>query len=88
MKAIVQRPEFNSKIQVICVNINGLRSKIGQVRRFLADQQQETILIMNDTRLRGKLKKSDLPGYHVLKRDKPLVGTTATAGGVAILIPN
>ena len=42
---------------------------------------------MNDTRLRGKLKKNDLPGYQVLRKDKPLVGATATAGGVAFAIP-
>ena len=74
-------------MQIITINVNGLRSKIGQVRKFLLNQQRETVLIINDTRLRGNLKSSDFPGYTVVKKDKPLVGTTATAGGVAFLFP-
>ncbi len=84
----LNQTKFDSKIQVVCVNVNGFRNKIGQIRRFLSNQKQETVLVMNDTRLRGKLKKHDLPGYQVLRKDKPLVGTTATAGGVAFAIPS
>ena len=80
--------KFDNKIQVVCVNVNGLRSKIGQIRRFLTNQKQETVLVINDTRLRGNLKKSDLPGYQILRKDKPLVGAIATAGGVAFAIPS
>ena len=74
-------------MQIITINVNGLRSKIGQVRKFLLNQQRETVLIINDTRLRGNLKSSDFPGYTIIKKDKPLIGTTATAGGVAFIFP-
>ena len=78
----------SKRLQVINVNVNGLRCKIGQVRKFLQNQQHESILILNDTRLRNNLKTSDFPGYTIMRKDKQLVGTTATAGGVAILFPN
>lgn len=74
-------------MKIVTVNINGLRSKIGQVRQFLLNQPHETVLLINDTRLRGTLKSSDFPGHTIVKKDKPLIGTTATAGGVAIIFP-
>ena len=84
---IVKQIAFSDKLQIISININGLRSKIGQNRQFLLNQPVESVLVLNDTRLRGTLKSSDFPGYTIVKKDKPLIGTTATAGGVAIIFP-
>ena len=84
---IVKQITFADKLQIISINVNGLRSKIGQIRQFLLNQPYESVLVLNDTRLRGTLKSSDFPGYTVVKKDKPLIGTTATAGGVAIIFP-
>ena len=33
------------------------------------------------------MKSADIPGYTIARKDKPLVGTTATAGGVAFVFP-
>ena len=45
------------------------------------------MLVINDSRLRGNMKASDFPGFTIVKKDKALIGTTATAGGVVIIFP-
>lgn len=44
-------------------------------------------MILNDTRLRSRTRTLDFPGFTILRKDKQLIGTTATAGGVAIIFP-
>ena len=33
------------------------------------------------------MRSADFPGYTIARKDKPVVGTTATAGGVAFIFP-
>ena len=67
--------------------MNGFRSRIGEIKEYLRSKDNNVILVMNDTRLRKNLKNMDLPGYDIIREDKPTNEKIATAGGVAIAVP-
>ena len=77
---------FNRQIKIIQINVNGYASRVNQLRSFV-DGSENCILLLNDTRLKGKTKCSDIPGYRMIRQDKLYDDGAATAGGVAIAVP-
>ena len=51
------------------------------------ENQGDSILLINDTRLKDKSRASDLPGYSMVRLDRKYLDSSATAGGVAIAVP-
>ena len=77
---------ISSKIRIVTVNVNGFRARENEIRKYLADKE-ECVLAVNDTRLSQNNANIAIPGYRMLREDKVCHGPMATAGGVAILVP-
>ena len=86
-QAAFQQEIFADLIKIININVNGFRSKEAQLRRFISEQGNNCIFAFNDTRLKQDIQIIQIPGYSMIREDKTYNGTTATAGGVALLIP-
>ena len=77
---------FNRNIKIVQINVNGFASRRRQLCSFI-ENQGDCILLINDTRLREKSRASDLPGYCMIRLDRKYPDSSATAGGVAIAVP-
>ena len=78
---------FNEKIQIISVNVNGYRAREAEIREFMETKGGNCVLAISDSRLKPDTQVRALRGYTMLRTDKVCTSTMATAGGVAILIP-
>ena len=77
---------FSRNIKIVQINVNGFASRRSQLCSFI-ENQGDCILLINDTRLKEKSRSSDLPGYSMIRFDRNYFDSSATAGGVAIAVP-
>ena len=76
------------KVKLISVNVNGLRTRFDELIRYIDQQGENCIFALSDTRLLQDTNIGNITGYTLLRNDKIYTTQMATAGGVALLIPN
>ena len=67
--------------------MNGFRSKEAQIRRLISEEGNNCIWALNDTRLHKNIQLAKIPGYSMVREDKTYNTQMATAGGVALIVP-
>ena len=80
--------KFTDNIKIISINVNGFRSREAELRRFIEQNGNNCIFSLSDTRLREGISINDIKDYSMLRSDRVSDKIMATAGGVAILVPN
>ena len=78
---------FDNEIKVITVNVNGYRSREGELRRYISEQGDNCVFALCDTRLNKYTPVKDILAYTMIRVDKESNSRMATAGGVALVIP-
>ena len=78
---------FADKIKIINVNVNGFRARESQLRNYVSEQGEHCLFSFSDTRLKESIKVKNFKGYTLLRADKVYASEMATAGGVALLVP-
>ena len=78
---------FAAKTKIICINVNGFRSREAELRNYVAMQGSENIYAFSDTRLTRNINVKNFQGYTIIRKDRDYTGRIATAGGVLLLIP-
>lgn len=79
---------FSESVKVISVNVNGIRARERQLRQYIQEQGKNCIYALSDTRLTEGINIQDIDNFSILRQDKVSQSVMATAGGVALLIPN
>ena len=75
-------------IKVVTLNVNGFRSRESELRNFIQETGRNCVYALNDTRLSDDVTVKKIQGFSMLRHDRPLDNVMATAGGVALLIPD
>ena len=78
---------FADQIRIININVNGFRIKETQIKKYIAEIGNNSIFAISDTRLTKNARISKIPGYSMLREDRTYNGNMATAGGIAIIVP-
>ena len=78
----------DKNIKIVTINVNGFRSREKELRRFIQETGSNCVYALNDTRLTENVVISQIQGFSMLRYDRPLDNAMATAGGVALLIPD
>ena len=79
---------FSNRIKIISINVNGYRSREAEIRRFLEANGRNCLIAISDTRLKSDTQVQVIEEFTMTRIDKAYTSPMATAGGVAILIPN
>ena len=83
-----KRVTFNKFTKIISINVNGYRAREAELCRYVKDQEGDCIVAITDTRLREETGINCINGYSMIRADKESTQTMATAGGVALMVPN
>lgn len=78
---------FADNIKIIGVNVNGFRARESQIRKYIMEQGDNCVFALSDTRLKENITVRNIPGYSMLREDREYTTEMATAGGVALLLP-
>ena len=68
--------------------MNGFRAREAELRKYLENQKSDCVLALCDTRLKSETEIRSFDGYCMMREDKEETQNTATAGGVALVVPN
>ena len=79
---------ISKKTKIVTINVNGLRARELELRTYLENQDCDCVLALCDTRLKRETEIRNFHGYRMIRVDKEETHTAATAGGVALLVPN
>ena len=77
-------------MKIICINVNGIRTRENELKRYIQQQGQNCVIALSDTRLSKDTNINSIEGYTMLRNDKITKNPNvpmATAGGVALLVP-
>ena len=77
---------FSDRVKIISANVNGYRTREPELKLFVSEYKHNSILALSDTRLKENIDVT-LDGYNILRSDKNITATMATAGGVMLAIP-
>jgi hypothetical protein len=80
---------FTLSIAVVTIDVNGLRSRLSELRNLISklnDIYDDTVYILNDTRLNPLIPNINIEKYSSFRCDKNTFDSSA--GGVAILVPS
>lgn len=85
-----QKEMASSSIKSIKIahwNANGLKQKLDELRIFMTDNDID-IMAINETKFTSKQPDPNIPGYDILRRDRPTENNTNPGGGVLIFVRN
>ena len=77
-------------MKIICVNVNGIRTRENELKRYIQQQGKNCVIALSDTRLSKDTKINSIEGYKMLRNNKITKNPNvpmAMAGGVALLVP-
>ena len=83
----LSKTEFTEKVKIISANVNGYRSREGEIHRYIENIGKNCIMALSDTRLRKNVGVKCITDYCMIRSDKTMTSAMATAGGVALIIP-